>query len=315
MSARQNEAKPKPGKASRFNEVLRLGEERKEKYWVRLPPDIAPQIIGLVKSPLQTCEIVRVLHNDGWYKHADSDQLLQLIRLLFFDIPPSENGAQKLAALAHVQQVLVNNFEPIDEQNPEVWLKKMLRRLCEGYTRASTAIRAMERIQPWEGGFEWGTGTDDLSIEIPSTATWSDGTKIDAFVPLLKAKILTENYRLLLAAEEEEKQNMKKRVERCLQSPLHRPRGRCREPASLGYNDIYIDWVSSREDVEGLLKAETPSVRSLPKEFNDSAWLPVADKRMRLSSVIMDTTRVKPYTFYAKDVINGGRDEVLVDVE
>jgi len=314
MSARPNEAKPKPEKASRLAGVLRAGEEeRKEKWWVRLPSDIAPQIIGLVKSPLQTCEIVRVLHNDGWYKRADSDQLLQLIRLLFFDIPPDETNAKKIAALAHVQQVLVNNFGPIDEQAPAVWLKKMLRRLCEGYTRASTAIRAMEPIQPWEDGFVWGVGTDDLSI--PSAATWSDRNKIDAFVPLLKAKILTENYRLLLAAEEEEKQTMKKRVERKSCTPVGR-RTRCRETASLGYADAYIDWVSSRKIVEEwLLQAEPPSVRSLPKEFNDSAWLPMTDKRMRLSSVVMDTTRVKPYTFYAKDVINGGRDEVLVDVE
>ena len=337
MSARPNEAKPKPEKVSRLAQVLRTGvvynAQKKalaeQTNLLDLGEDLIYKIMDMVKSPLQTCEIVGIMRKQGWYKTATPTQLLKLIRLLFFDPGleivtdrPTNTDAENLAAaLAHLQQVLVNNFGQIDDQDPVAWLKKVLRRLCDGYARASTAIRAMEPIQPWEDGFVWGAGPDGASIEIPDSVVapyplstaWHTQTTIVAFLPLQAAKNLTVSYRQLLDAEEEEKQNLKKRAARCLRSPLHRPRGRCREPVSFGYIDIYNDWFSSREVVEGLLKAETPSVRSLPKEFNDSAWLPMADKRMRLSSVIMDTTRVKPYAFYA----NAGRPnaQMLVDEE
>ena len=171
MSARPNEAKPKPEKASRLAQVLRTGvvynAQKKaldeQTNLLSLGEDLIYKIMDMVKSPLQTCEIVGIMRKQGWYKTATPTQLLQLIRLLFFDPGleiatdrPTNTDAENLAvALAHLQQVLVNNFGQIDNQDPVAWLKKVLRRLCDGYARALTAIRAMELIQPWEDGFVW----------------------------------------------------------------------------------------------------------------------------------------------------------------
>ena len=336
MSARPSEAKPKLEKASRLTDVLRAGEEeRKEKWWVRLPPDVAPQIIGLVKSPLQTCEIVRVLHNDGWYKRADSRQLLQLIRLLFFDIPPNETNTQEIAALAHVQQVLVENFTNMfDTDTPTTdGLKKVLLRLCEGYARALTAIRKMEDPQPWWGEtFEWGTGTGGRPIAIPFTATYNNpestqSTIIDAFVPIQKASALAANYLDLLAAEKKEKRELKARVRARLPPPLRKPWARVpdhvRAVASSEYRALYHMWFYHRERLERLV-AETPSVKALPVELQDEGWLPMHDKRDSLDSITIyvdtDEMRIYAYRFFVRDSFDergGSRTQIteLVDEE
>jgi len=315
MSARPSEAKPNPEKASRLTNVLRAGEERKEKWWVRLPPDVASKIIGLVKSPLQTCEIVRVLHSDGWYKRADSGQLLQLIRLLFFEIPPDETNDQKLAALAHVQQVLVENFtNEFDTGTTPTTsdLKKVLLRLCEGYARALTAIRKMEDPQPWEREFEWGTGTGGRPIAIPFTATYypesTQSTIIDAFVPIQKASALTTNYLDLLVAEKKEKRDLKARARARLPPPLRKPWARvptvAREAASSEYRALYHMWFYHRARLERLV-AETPSVKALPVELQDEGWLPMHDKRNSLDSVKIyvdtDAMRIYAYRFFVRD--------------
>ena len=324
MSARPSEAKPEPGEASRLTQVLQAGvvhagkkaRDEKRNHLEGLLPDVANKIIGLVKSPLQTCEIVRIVHNQGWYEYATPAQLLHLIKLLFFEhdivINSAGSKAETLAAaLAHVQQVLADNFGDEADATTTKGLKSVLRRLCEGYSRALTAIRAMEHVQPWERGFEWGTGSDGLSIEIPFKAVVrhkDTQSTIDAFIPLGHASALTGWYRRLLAVEEEEKEDLKAQARSRVPRPLRKPwKGvppHVQVRPSARYFGTYYAWLGRRKRVEELLLAE-PSVNSLPRELQTSEWRPLYDKRACLDNVVMfvniDERRITEYHFFVRD--------------
>ena len=334
MSARPSEAKPKPGEDSRIKSVLRAGVIRARKNaraeqtaFSILGEDIVYKIMDMVKSPLQTCAIVRLVRDDGWYNAATPAQLLHLIKLLFFDPDTiiSNAGPEAAAALAHVQQVLTANFgdEPGIDTTTTDGLKRVLLRLCEGYARALTAIRAMKDPQPWEfqlepfgHKFQWGMGSNGLSIMIPLGATLvgQPGVQqtIDAFVPIREASLLTVYYRELLAAEKAEKEDLKARARSSLPPPLRKPWTHVshdvRVRASLGYIGIYNTWFFRRERVEKLLRVETPSVNTLPVELQDQKWLPMYDKRTCLDSISMsvdtDKRRITGYRFFANDPFN-----------
>ena len=340
MSARPNEAKPKPETASRLAHVLRTGvaynAQKKalaeQTNLLSLGKDLIYEIMDMVKSPLQTCEIVGIMREQGWYETATPTQLLQLIRLLFFDTRietvtdrPANTDAENLAvALAHVQQVLVNNFGQINDKTPVAWLKKVLRRLCDGYARASTAIRAMEKIQPWEDGFVWGAGPDGASIEIPDSVVapyplstaWHTQTTIVTFLPLQAAKNLTASYRRLLDSEESEKARLKELNKGKMEYQISKYGADAPdfvEAKMLGrpareYNARYDEWLASREKV----------AKSPPKEFENKDWLPMHE-RPRLKSMVMridpDEGRILSYDLYAVDEMNGEREKRLVATE
>lgn len=307
-----------------------MARGEKRNHLEGLLPEIANEIIGLLKSPLQTCEIVHHVYDEEWYEYATPDKLIHLIRIVFFDpglevVTDAENLA---AALAHVQQVLVNNFGQIDYQKPVAWLKNVLRRLCDGYARASTAIRAMEPIQPWEDGFVWGAGPGGASIEIPGSvvapyplsAAWGTQTTIDTFLPLQAAKNLTVSYRRLLAAEEREKTVLKERTVRNMEYKIIKLQDYqiARLPDSIEafilgrsareYNALYNEWLTSRNR----------TVNSLPKEFENKDWLPM-HKRTRMKSIVMridpNERRILAYDLYAVDVISGETEKKLVATE
>ena len=301
--------------ASRIDKVLEVGEAHAQKTLLgRLPAELTERILRKVKSPLQTCAIVRRMCETGELPCQTRIDHLNLIRIVFFEATSEEDD--RYIPISRVLLVVNAIFHFPDDFNV------VLERLCESYERATNAIFNMERPLPWRGtGFDWHTPPSE-AIAYSLMPRY-----MDVFTLLNTAGKLTHAYlefddaeafeRQRLLQEHQDRINKYRRnpntilVERSTTSRTVRP-----YPLITFVNHVYEQrykqWYKTRENFQPLLPAE-----DLPDQFRDPAWLPAHSQRPDLRSLwtrIDNTGAVVSQYFEYGDPERGPFATIRVDV-
>ena len=301
--------------ASRIDKVLEAGEAHAQKTLLgRLPTELTERILRKVKTPLQTCAIVRRMCETGELPCQTRIDHLNLIRIVFFEATSLDDDQYvKLSAVLLIVNAIFHF--PSD-------FKMVLERLCESYERATKAIFNMERPLPWRGtGFDWGTPPSEI-------VAYSQMPRyIDVFTLLNTAGKLTHAYLEFDDADASERQ-------RLLQDHQDRINNYRRDPNTIlierstvsrivrpyplitfvnhEYEQRYKQWYNQREDFRPLLHAE-----DLPEQFRDPAWLPAHSQRRDLRSLwtrVDNTGAVVSQYFEYGDPERGPFATIRVDV-